>query len=126
MRSSGIPEDHRNLGNGITRTPGTGFLWEGGALDEGPENLKTPLSSPKTGDVSSAIPEDYSNSRMGSLAALSFGARGCRENPAAALGFGIWGWQHWWDSENDRSPAPRLLFGSAGFGTGSLGFASHQ
>lgn len=25
---------------------------------------------------------------MGSLAALSFGARGCRENPAAALGFG--------------------------------------
>lgn len=72
-----------------------------------------------------AIPEDYGNSRTGSLVALSFRDRGCRENPAAALGFGGGSpGQHRWVLENYGIPTLWLLFGSVGFGAGSLGFGS--
>lgn len=72
-----------------------------------------------------AIPEDYGNSRRGSLVALSFRDRGCRENPAAAPGFGGGSpGQHRWVLENYGIPTLWLLFGSVGFGAGSLGFGS--
>lgn len=85
--------------------------------------LQNPILILKDTRCATAIPEDYGNSRMGSLAALSFSDRGCRESPEAALGFGV-ALQDSSESQNYRITTPWLLFGSGGFGAGSLGFRS--